>query len=270
MFKINYYSKDNLLIFFLVLAISTLAITPLFSIIISLLKAFFLNSSLDGKFLFEYIRNSFDILFFVIILTSIFGIIPSFLISFFRFWGVNFFKYALILSLAIPPYIFGYSLSSFFENYGTAYSLLKFFSPNIDNNLTLNLSAKTMTIISLSFSLFGYIYLLSMTTFNNQLGNYIEMSKTLGISKFRMIKSIILPLSRPAIFIGISLVAMETLSDFGTASFFGISTLTTGIYNSWFIFDDIQTSNLLSIVLLGFILFLFYVENKFQKKKKIS
>ena len=53
------------------------------------------------------------------------------------------------------------------------------------------------------------------------------MSKTLGISKFRMIKSIILPLSRPAIFIGISLVAMETLSDFGTASFFGISTLTT-------------------------------------------
>ena len=268
MFKINYYSKDNLLIFFLVLAISTLAITPLFSIIISLLKTFFLNSSLDGKFLFEYIRNSFDILFFVIILTSIFGIIPSFLISFFRFWGVNFFKYALILSLAIPPYIFGYSLSSFFENYGTAYSLLKFFSPNIGNNLTLNLSAKTMTIISLSFSLFGYIYLLSMTTVNNQLSNYIEMSKTLGISKFRMIKTIIFPLTRPAIFIGISLVAMETLSDFGTASFFGISTLTTGIYNSWFIFDDIQTSNLLSIVLLSFILCLFYIENNFEKKKK--
>ena len=50
LFKINYYSKDNLLIFFLVLAISTMAITPLFSIIISLLKTFFLNSSLDGKF----------------------------------------------------------------------------------------------------------------------------------------------------------------------------------------------------------------------------
>ena len=94
------------------------------------------------------------------------------------------------------------------------------------------------------------------------------MSKTLGISKFRMIKTIIFPLSRPAIFIGISLVAMETLSDFGTVSFFGISTLTTGIYNSWFIFDDIQTSNLLSIVLLSFILCLFYVENKFEKKKK--
>ena len=226
-----------------------------------------MNSFSEGKFLFEYISNSFEILFFVIIITTTFGIITSFLISFFRFWGVNFFKYALILSLAIPPYIYGYSLSSFFENYGTAYSLLNFFFPNIGNNITLDLSAKTMTIISLSFSLFGYIYLLSMTTFNNQLGNYIEMSKTLGISKFRIIKNIIFPLSRPAIFIGISLVAMETLSDFGTVSFFGISTLTTGIYNSWFIFDDIQTSNLLSIVLLGFILCLFYVENKFQKKK---
>ena len=89
-----------------------------------------------------------------------------------------------------------------------------------------------------------------MTTFNSQLSNYIEMSRSLGISKFNTISKIIFPLSRPAIFIGISLVAMETLSDFGTVSFFGISTLTTGIYNSWFIFDDIETSNLLSLVLL--------------------
>ena len=60
---------------------------------------------------------------------------------------------------------------------------------------------------------------------------------------------------------------METLSDFGTVSFFGVSTLTTGIYNAWFIFDDIHTSNFFSILLLGFIL-IFLIENFFQKKKK--
>lgn len=268
MFKTYYNSRENWLIFLLVLAISTIAITPLFSIIISLLKTLFLSSFSGDNILFVYIKNSFSILFFVTILTIVFGIIPSFLISFFSFWGVNFFKYALILSLAIPPYIYGYSLSSFFENYGTAFSLLKNFFPTIDNDIIPNLSPKTMAIVSLSFSLFGYIYLLSMTTFNNQLSNYIEMSRSLGISKFNIVSKVIFPLSRPAIFIGISLVAMETLSDFGTVSFFGISTLTTGIYNSWFIFDDIETSNLLSLVLLVFILCLFYIENKFQKKKK--
>ena len=51
---------------------------------------------------------------------------------------------------------------------------------------------------------------------------------------------------------------METLSDFGTVSFFGVSTLTTGIYNAWFIFDDIDTSNFLSILLLFFIIIFFY------------
>ena len=130
-----------------------------------------------------------------------------------------------------------------------------------------NFSAITMTIISLSFSLFGYIYLMSMTTFNSQMGNYLELTKTLRMSRYDKIIKIIIPLSRPAIFIGMSLVAMETLSDFGTVSFFGVSTLTTGIYNAWFIFDDIHTSNFFSILLLGFILIFFLIENFFQKKK---
>ena len=41
LFKTIYYSKENLFIFLLVLAISTIAITLLFSIVLSLLKGFF-------------------------------------------------------------------------------------------------------------------------------------------------------------------------------------------------------------------------------------
>ena len=47
---------------------------------------------------------------------------------------------------------------------------------------------------------------------------------------------------------------METLSDFGSVSFFGISTLTTGIYNAWISFDDLALANQLSFYLLIFIL----------------
>ncbi len=54
---------------------------------------------------------------------------------------------------------------------------------------------------------------------------------------------------------------MECLSDFGTVSFFSVSTLTTGIYNSWLSFDDLNTANQLSFFLLLIILALFFIEN---------
>ena len=53
---------------------------------------------------------------------------------------------------------------------------------------------------------------------------------------------------------------MECLSDFGTVSFFSVNTLTTGIYNSWLSFDDLNTANQISFILLLFILILFSIE----------
>ena len=48
--------------------------------------------------------------------------------------------------------------------------------------------------------------------------------------------------------------------------FFGISTLTTGIYNSWISFDDLAFANQLSFFLLLFIFGLFLIENVSRKK----
>ena len=53
---------------------------------------------------------------------------------------------------------------------------------------------------------------------------------------------------------------METLSDFGAVSFFGISTLTTGIYDAWISFDDLALANRISFFLLIFIFGLFFLE----------
>jgi iron(III) transport system permease protein len=121
-------------------------------------------------------------------------------------------------------------------------------------------------IISISFSLFGYVYVLTRASFHYQSQNLIELGKNLGFSKKKSFLKIILPSARPAIVAGLSLVAMETLSDFGSVSFFGISTLTTGIYNAWISFDDLALANRLSFYLLIFILGLFVLENLSRKK----
>lgn len=51
---------------------------------------------------------------------------------------------------------------------------------------------------------------------------------------------IALPISRPAIIGGLSLVMMEVLNDYGAVKYYGISTFTTGIFRAWFSFLEIQ------------------------------
>ena len=225
------------------------------------------SSILKNTFLYDYIFNSLLLLIGVLILTFIIGVGCAYLVSFYIFPGVNFFKWTLILSFAVPAYIYAYSLTAFFENYGTAFSILKnllgegnynAFIPKFDGMMG--------AIISISFSLFGYVYVLTRASFHYQSQNLIELGKNLGFSKKKSFFKIILPSARPAIVAGLSLVAMETLSDFGSVSFFGISTLTTGIYNAWISFDDLTLANRLSFYLLIFILGLFILENLSRKK----
>ena len=211
--------------------ISLVVAIPIFTVFTS----FFENtiSSYEifkDSFLYEYIFNSLVLLIGVLILTLIIGTSCAYLVSFYNFFGSNFFKWALILSFAVPAYIYAYSLTAFFENYGTLYSILKnLFGEGNYNQYIPKFDGMFGAIISISFSLFGYVYVLTRASFHYQSENLIEIGKNLGFSKKKSLFSIILPSARPAIVAGLSLVAMETLSDFGAVSFFGISTLTTGI-----------------------------------------
>jgi len=225
------------------------------------------SSILRDTFLYEYVYNSIFLLIGVLFSTFIIGVGSAYIVSFYKFPGVNFFKWSLILSFAVPAYIYAYSLTAFFENFGTAFSILKnIFGEGDYNSKIPKFDGMLGAIISISFSLFGYVYVLTRASFYYQSQNLIELGKNLGFSKKKSFFKIILPSARPAIVAGLSLVAMETLSDFGSVSFFGISTLTTGIYNAWISFDDLTLANRLSFFLLIFILGLFILEN-FSRKK---
>ena len=253
--------------------ISSLLISVIVAIpILTVFSSFFettgnYSTILKDTFLYDYIFNSIILLLGVLALTFVIGVGCAYLVSFYNFPGVNFFKWSLILSFAVPAYIYAYSLTAFFENYGTAFSILKnLFGEGNYNAFIPKFDGMAGAIISISFSLFGYVYVLTRASFHYQSQNLIELGKNLGFSKKKSFFKIILPSARPAIVAGLSLVAMETLSDFGSVSFFGISTLTTGIYNAWISFDDLTLANRLSFYLLIFILGLFILENLSRKK----
>ena len=261
--KINFWFLSSLLI-------SIVVAIP----IITVFTSFFEDTSnyyqiLKDTFLFEYIFNSFTLLVCVLILTFVLGISSAYLVSFYTFPFSNFFKWALILSFAVPPYIYAYSLTAFFENYGTLYSILKnLFGTGDYNQHIPKFDGFIGAVLSLSFSLFAYVYILSRASFLYQSQNLIDLGRSLGFTKLKSFYSLILPAARPAIVTGLSLVAMETLAEFGAVDFFSINTLTTGIYNSWITFDDLAFSNRISFFLLIFIFALFILENLSRKKAR--
>ena len=92
--KINIWYSSSLLISFIV------AIP-----IITVFSSFFENtgnysSILKDTFLYDYIFNSIVLLLGVLLLTFTIGVGCAYIVSFYKFPGVNFFKWALILSFA--------------------------------------------------------------------------------------------------------------------------------------------------------------------------
>ena len=149
------------------LLVSIAVLIPIFTVFFS----FFEDTSsyyqlLKDTFLFEYIFNSFILLTFVLALTFIIGTTCAYLVSFYEFPFSNFFKWSLILSFAVPPYIYAYSLTAFFENYGTAFTILSnLFGEGEYNKHIPKFDGLLGAVLSLSFSLFAYVYILSRASF---------------------------------------------------------------------------------------------------------
>lgn len=261
---------NNKIWFILPFIISLLVFIPIAIIIYS----FFLKTSgyatlLSKTYLLNYLIQTLILLISVIFLTSVLGIGSAYFITFYKFPGCNFFSWSLILPFAIPGYIYAYSLNAFFSNYGVGYTLLNFIYSGVNyNEIIPKINGINGAIISLSFSLFVYVYLIVRISFSYQSQNMIDAAKNLGFGPIRIFTKILLPAARPGIIVGLSLVGMEVLSDFGTVSFFSVNTLTLAIYDSWLIFDDLTTANQFSFYLILFIFVFFFIENYSRSRSK--
>ena len=112
-----------------------------------------------------------------------------------------------------------------------------------------------------------YIFLLEHLFYINH-KILIDLGKNLGFSKFKSFYNYITCCSDLQLLLVLSLVAMETLAEFGAVDFFSINTLTTGIYNSWITFDDLAFANRISFFLIIIYIFIICVENLSRRKAK--
>ncbi|MEE9276673.1 MAG: iron ABC transporter permease [bacterium] len=206
--------------------------------------------------LFRYIRTTLGLMAGVGLGTLIIGVGAAWLVTICRFPGRRVFEWALLLPIAMPAYIIAYVYTDILEFAGPVQETLRgvfgwtssrdYWFPEIRS---LGGAVSMMTLV-----LYPYVYMLARVAFLEQSVSVLEASRTLGRGPWRGFFTVALPLARPAIVIGVSLVLMETLNDFGTVDFFAVETFTSGIFDVWLNMNSTAGAAQLATVALLFVL----------------
>jgi iron(III) transport system permease protein len=122
--------------------------------------------------------------------------------------------------------------------------------------------------IIMSLALFPYVYVIARTAFLTRFRSLIEASQTLGATVSQSFFKVILPVTRPALVAGLSLVTMEVLNDYGAVTYYGVTTFTTGIFRSWFSLEDIQAAIYLSAMLLMTVFIILLIEKYLRGQER--
>jgi iron(III) transport system permease protein len=169
------------------------------------------------------------------VLTAVVGTGAAWLVTMYRFPGVRWLEHALLFPLAIPAYVGAYALVDFLQYAGPVQTALRGAMgwQSAREYWFFEVRSEEMAIIVLGFALYPYVYLLARAAFRECSGNGYEVARALGAGPWGLFFRVGLPLARPAIATGVALALMETVADFGTVSYFGVQTLTTGVFSTW-------------------------------------
>jgi len=190
-------------------------------------------------------------------------------VTLFDFRGRAFFEWALLLPLAIPAYVVAYAYTDFLQFSGPLQTILRA-RFGLEGRVFPEVRNVWGAMWVFVFSLYPYVYLLARAALAERAAHLMEAARLLGASLGRRVLSIALPLARPAVMAGVALALMETLADFGVASYFGIQTFTTGIYKAWLAMDDRIAAAQLATLLLLLVAGLLLLEYRAQRRLRFA
>ena len=254
----------------LCIAIIFLLLSPIISIIFSSFEnTFSLWEHLFKTRLKFYLYNTFILMLGVGFTTLFIGVTLAWLICKYDFFMRNVLEWALLLPLALPSYIVAYCYTDFFEYSGFLQtSIRELFNLNSPNDYFFpEIRSLGGAIFVISFVLYPYIYLITKVAFKSTPSSLFELAELNGKNQFYYVA---LPLAKPAIIAGLSLVLMETVSDFGTVDFFAVETITLGIFNLWLGMNNLAGASQLALIGFFFIMILLAFELSARKKQKFN
>jgi iron(III) transport system permease protein len=245
------------------LVISLLVALPLIAIAVIALRAdasiwpHLFATALPG-----YIRRTLIVMAGVGLLTAVIGTLTAWLVSQHEFPLRRQLQWALLLPLAMPLYITSYAYVAFLNYAGPLQTALRaamgwerptdYAFPDI--------RSLSGAVLVFALVLYPYVFLTAQAGFARQSTSQLDAARTLGQSYAGAFLRVALPQARPAIMVGVGLALMECLNDIAAANFFGVRTLTLGIYTTWLGEGNLGGAAQLAVVLLIFVFAVLWLE----------
>ncbi|GAB3523375.1 ABC transporter permease [Photobacterium alginatilyticum] len=228
-------------------------------------------SHLMGTVMATYTSNTFWLVSGTVLLALLFGLPAAWIMAMCRLPGEKILQWALVLPLAMPGYIIGYIYTDWFDYAGPIQIFLRdvFGWQSIHDYWFPDIRSLGGASMVLALVLYPYIYLLARAAFMEQSVSLLQSARLLRCSPWDSFRRISLPLARPSIAVGMSLVAMETLGDFGTVSYFAVNTLTTAVYDTWLGYSNLNAAAKISAIMLMVIFLLISAERFSRRKQKL-
>jgi iron(III) transport system permease protein len=192
-------------------------------------------SHLQATVLSTYLVNTLALMILVALLAGALGVATAWITVRYQFPCRDWLVPMLVLPLAAPAYVIGYVYADLLDFSGPVQAQLRLWLDLAPQTAALpNIRSLPGAALVISLVLYPYVYLLARGSFLHQSGALHEAARTLGVSGARLFQRVALPVAWPGIAAGLALVLMETIADYGVVDHYGVPTLTTGIFRTWF------------------------------------
>jgi len=203
------------------------------------------------------------------LIAGLLGVTLAWLVTAHDFPGRGILEWALLLPLAVPTYIVAYAYLDILHPIGAFQGAVRWilgYSSPREFRLP-DIRSLAGCVLLLSLVLYPYVYLTTRAMFLSQSANLLDAARTLGTPRRRLFRRVALPLARPAIAVGVSLVLMEALNDIGASEFLGVRTLTVSIYTTWVTKNDLAGATQIALLLLAIVVALVSFERWARRRQ---
>ncbi len=218
----------------------------------------------------DYVQSTLLLMLGVGVLSAALGVSTAWVTTMYEFPGRRYFEWALLLPFAVPAYVIAYVYTDMLEYSGWLQSWLRelFGWQTARDYWFPEIRSLGGAVIMMALVLYPYVFMMVRATFIEQSASLRDAARTLGCSRRQVFWRVSLPTARPALAVGLALVLMETLNDFGTVDYFAVRTLTAGIYDVWMNMGNIGGAAQIASVMMLFIVVLIGMERFSRRKQK--
>lgn len=218
----------------------------------------------------RYLVTTLKLMLGVGVLTLAIGLSSAWAVTMCEFPGRKIFEWAMLLPFAIPAYVIAYVYTSLLDYPGPVQSALRSWMgwTNASDYWFPHIRSLEGAILMIGLVLYPYVYLLARAAFLEQSPSLFAVSRSLGHSALSTFFRVVLPIARPAIAVGLSLVLMETLNDFGTVDFFAVQTLTAGLFDTWMNLGNLGGAAQIATIMLMFVVILVTLERYSRRRQQ--